>query len=136
MTSLYIEDSAWDDLDEIALTDEDEAADIEVALEEIYDNPELYEHLNEKGFRNYNGSPDFDVDWFSQLHKERLNVYRIKIWYPDGSLSKYRVIYAYDAKHDCFHVLAVLNRSNSYDIEHPTIKRVRADYERLRLNPY
>lgn len=135
MTSLYIETSVYDDLDKITLLDEDEAADIEVALEEIYDNPDLYEHLNEKGFRHYQG-PTFDVDWFAELHKHRLNLYRIKIWYPNGALSKYRVIYAWDAKHDCFHVLAVLERSISYDIKHPIIKRVIADYERLGLLPY
>lgn len=135
MTSLYIETSVYEDLDEIAKTNEDEAADIEVSLEEIYDNPSLYGHLNEKGFRNVE-APTFDVDWFRDLHKDRLNVYRLKIWYPNGALSQYRVIYASDVKHDCFHVLAVIPRSIEYDIQHPTLKRVRADYERLGLLPY
>lgn len=135
MTSLYIEDSFYDDIDEIALVDEDEAADIEVSLEEIYDNPALHDHLNEVGFRNYT-RPSFDVDWVAHLQRERLNVYRLKVWYPNGELSKYRVIYAFDAPNDCFHVLAVIPRSIEYDPEHPKFKRVRADYERLGLLRY
>jgi mRNA-degrading endonuclease RelE of RelBE toxin-antitoxin system len=138
MAVVYLEESACNDLDELWERDEDAAAFIEIALDEIQHDPRLYERLHEIGYRNV-PNPSFEVDWFSTLQNDRttrLNLYRLKFWDPEGALSSYRVIYAYHNRNDSFHVLAVVPRNFNYDRNHPIVKRVCADYERLDIPSY
>lgn len=123
------------DLDAIYEVDADSAAEIETALEEIQNDNDLSRYLHERFFRNL-GPPSYEVDHFNELWEKGLNIFRMKFWDYQGSLVPYRVLYAHNPKTDCFYILAVLDRKITYDTQHPIVKRVLADYERLGIPTY
>lgn len=135
MMNVSVSPSAEDDLDLLWEEDEDGAAEIETALEEIGADPRLMGRLTERKFRNID-KPAFDVDVFEALWKKGYNLYRLKFWDWTGGLLPYRVIYAHDPRSDIFHVLAVVPRDFDYDPQHPIIARVRAEYEQLGIPTY
>lgn len=135
MTNVLVTLSAKNDLDALWDLDEDSAAEIETALEEIANDPNLADRLSERKFRNIK-NPSYDVDVFQELWQKGLNLYRLKFWYWDGGLLPYRVLYAHHPQANCFYVLAVVPRNFDYDINHPIVQRVRADYEQLGIPTY
>lgn len=135
MINVLISKAAKSDLDELWENDEDSAAEIETALDEIANDPRLADRLAERKFRNID-VPSFDVDVFQALWKTGLNIFRLKFWDWTGGLVPYRVLYAYHAQANTCYVLAVVPRDFNYDISHPIVTRVRADYELLGIPSY
>ncbi|WP_035626948.1 type II toxin-antitoxin system RelE/ParE family toxin [Herminiimonas sp. CN] len=135
MTNVLVTHSARDDLDALWDQDEDSAAEIETALEEIANDPKLADRLSERKFRNTQ-TPSYDVDVFQKLWQKGLNLYRLKFWDWNGSLLPYRVLYAHHPQANCFYVLAVVPRNFDYDIDHPIVQRVLADYKYLGIPTY
>ena len=135
MVTIIVHPSARTDLDALWDDDEDAAAEIETALEEIAADVRLMDHLCRQKFRN-DDRPEFDVDLVAVFQRRGLNLYRLKFWDYQGSLISYRVLYAHHAQRDVYHVLAVISRENAYDTEHPLVKRVIADYDRMGLPTY
>jgi len=135
MVSLLITPSAQNDLEELWDIDEDSAAEIETALEEISYDVTLMSRLTERRFRHIE-TPSFDTDRFVTLWQKGLNLYRLKFWDWQGSVVPYRVIYAHNPTTDTMYVLAVVSREFNYDIGHPIVTRVRAEYERLGIPTY
>lgn len=133
--NVYVSESAELDLDDIYAVDVDGAAEIETALEEIGNDPSLMVRLTERKYRNID-APSFDVDVFEALWRKGLNLYRLKFWDWTGGLLPYRVLYAHDPRSDSIHVLAVVPRDFNYDIQHPIVARVRAEYEQLGIPTY
>ncbi len=135
MTDLRILPAAERHLDALYEKDEDAAAEIETALDEIASDQRLFDLLCRRKFRNYD-RPSYEVDVFEELYKTGLNMYRLKIWDYEGALVPYRVLYAYAAQKNVCYVLAVLPRRIAYDTTHPDVQRVVADYEQLGLPTY
>lgn len=135
MLQIVITDPAIDDLDRLYEEDEDAAAEIETALEEIANDQRLLESLTQKKFKSL-GTPEFDVDKFEELWQQGLNLLRLKFWDWQGSVIPYRVLYAYAPRADIYYVLAVVERNHAYDTKHPTVLRVRRQYDALGLQTY
>ncbi|MDN4052521.1 type II toxin-antitoxin system RelE/ParE family toxin [Massilia sp. YIM B02763] len=135
MLKIVITDAAKDDLDRLYDVDEDAAAEIETALDEIAHDPLLLERLTEKKFKSI-GTPEFDVDVFEELWKRGLNLLRLKFWDWQGSVVSHRVLYAYAPRTDIYYVLAVVERNYAYDTKHPTVLRVIRQYDALGLHTY
>lgn len=135
MASLLVTPSAQNDLEELWDVDEDSAAEIETALDEISHDVTLLSRLTERRFRNVE-TPAFDTDRFVALWQKGFNLYRLKFWDWQGGVVPYRVIYAHNPTTDTMYVLAVVSREFNYDIRHPIVTRVRAEYERLGLPTY
>ena len=135
MLHIEITDPAKLDLDRLYDEDEDAAAEIETALDEISNDQRLLERLTTKKFRSPD-TPDFDVDRFEELWQQGLNLFRLKFWDWEGGLLPYRVLYAYDPRNDIYHVLAVVHRDHAYNTKHPTVQRVVSQYHELGLLTY
>ncbi|WP_167335993.1 hypothetical protein [Paraburkholderia bannensis] len=135
MSKFLIESSADDDIDEIFGVDEDAAAMILAVLEAISDNEQLQQRLFRHGHRNV-ANPTFDVSEVSSLFNHDYVVLRLKIWSEGGVLIPYRALYAYDGRTETYHVLGVLHRSIAYDLDHPRVKRLLAEYESLGIFPF
>lgn len=135
MVNIIVHPNARIDLDALWDLDEDTAAEIETALEEIASDSRLADYLCRRKFRNY-GEPDYEVDTFEKLQREGLNLYRLKFWDYQGALLSYRVLYAFYAQRDAYYILAVISREHAYDTEHPLVQRVIADYDRLGIPAY
>ena len=73
MIDVRIFTTAQDHLDALWKTDEDAAAEIETALEEIAQDQRLAERLDRKKFRNI-GTPSIEVDVFEELFKRGYNL--------------------------------------------------------------
>ncbi|CAG2136849.1 hypothetical protein [Cupriavidus plantarum] len=86
--------------------------------------------------------PLFSVRAIDCCHADGYNVYRIR---PLKLLWRYRVLYAFDAPMDEFHVLAIVSKkhhdapaaidadSYGYEPTHPISQRVRDEYDLLRI---
>ena len=86
--------------------------------------------------------PLFNVRAIGCCHTCGYNVYRIR---PLRMLWRYRIIYAFDARMDEFHVLAIVRKkhhdapaaidpdSYGYEPTHPISQRVRDEYDHLRI---
>ena len=135
MINVLISQAAKDDLDKIWDVDEDSAAEIETALEEISNDRRLADGLSEIRFRN-TGTPSFEVDAFQALWRTGLNILRLKFWDWTGGLVPYRVLYAYHPQANTCYVLAVVQRNFNYETSHPIVARVCDDYKRLGLPSY
>jgi hypothetical protein len=138
MIRIVVSPLAEADLDLMYEQDEDSAdaaAEIETALDEISNDPSLFERLHQKDFRSI-GTPHFDVDRFEELWQQGLNMLRLKFWDWQGRVVPYRVLYAHDARNDIFHILAVARRDHAYDTSHPLVIRVRTQYDSLGIRTY
>jgi mRNA-degrading endonuclease RelE of RelBE toxin-antitoxin system len=135
MLKITISDHAKDDLDRLYEVDEDSAAEIEVALDEIANDRRLLDRLTEKHFKSLD-KPEFSVDRFEELWQKGYNLLRLKFWDWQGSLVPYRVLYAYDPRSETFHVLAVVKRNHAYNTKHPVVARVVEQYNSLGLHTY
>lgn len=133
MQCLIIEPSAEEDLDEIWESGlpgaEDVVATIEVLLEEIASDRDFLARMHQPHVRRLD-EPSADTDRVIGLWKAGYNILRLKVW-DNGALVPYRVIYAYDPRHDAFHVLAIAPRENCYDDKHPRTQRILRDYYSL-----
>lgn len=135
MLHIVITAEAEEDLDALYEVDEDAAAEIETALDEIGNDQRLLERLIDKKFKSI-GTPEFDVDRFEELWQKGLNLLRLKFWDWQGSVIPYRVLYAYAPLTDIYYVLAVVERNHAYDTKHPIIARVVRQYDALGLQSY
>ncbi len=138
MTAIHFTPIAEQELDNLWEQDENAAADIETALEEISSNPLIFNHLSDKKYRHIGkpGQADFESQAFEALYRKGLNLFRLKFWDVNGAVINYRVIYAHHPQADCFYILAVVNRDFNYDITHPIVQRVRRDYDSLGIPTY
>lgn len=135
MLQIVITPQAKEDLDSLYDIDEDAAAEIETALDEIANDQRLLDRLTVKKFKSL-GTPEFDVDRFEELWQQGLNLLRLKFWDWQGSVLPYRVLYAYAPQTDIYYVLAVIERNHAYDTTHPIVQRVLRQYDALGLHTY
>lgn len=127
---IFVGQGAGNDLDNLYLSDEDAAADIEVLLQELESGPEwLWKLSRPEGYRNYT-TPCVDSTKFLELWNKGYNLFRLKV-YNAPHVRNYRILYACDFHTDTIHILAVVNRDFDYDPHHPIVKRVIADYNGL-----
>lgn len=91
-----------------------------------------------------NANPFFNVKGVQMLQQQGYNIYRIRPL--TRRLSKYRILYAYDAQHDDFYVLAIVmkrpavlppeslpNDFYNYENLHPITLRICDEYGTLKL---
>lgn len=111
---------------------------IDAFLDQVAANEDLLWKISK--WENTNQSPHFNCKAIVCFQNEGYNIYRIR---PLGKrLSKYRILYAYDAPYNELHFLAiVLKRQEqttpndpltffyNYEYEHPISKRIRDEYD-------
>lgn len=135
MASVVILPAAESDLDGLYEIDEDSAAEIETALDEIANDPRLAENLCRSGFFNLS-CPHYDVSRVAVYAEERMNVLRLKFWDFEGALVPYRALYAYHPQKDTYYVLAVAERNLAYERDTELAKRIDNDFSKLDIPPY
>lgn len=133
--SIALHKDAEDDLDALYAVDEDGAADIEVFLDEAKHNQETLDNLTRDGYVQYGDDP-FDVKAWSKAKSLKLNLWRIRLLWIQGSAKNYRVIYAFHPVEYRYYVLGIVNRSFNYDIDHDRSKKIIAAYESLDIPRY
>ncbi|WP_198297934.1 hypothetical protein [Bordetella genomosp. 9] len=138
MASLVIERAAEEDLDLMWESGDPIAeravASIEILLEEIGCDVDFLSRMHSPNVR-WLGEPSADTDRIVKLWRDGYNILRLKAW-DQGALIPYRILYAYDPRYDCFHVLGIVHREHCYEIDHPRVKRIIADYHSLGIPTY
>lgn len=132
MTALFLHDHARGDLDELWEKDEVAAADIEVFLQEAAESNEILESLTDHDFGEY-GTEPYHVNKWQEMWRQRIDLWRVKLWSLEGQGIQYRIIYAYIVGESNFYVLAIAPRSFNYDRNHDLTKRILADYADLKF---
>lgn len=128
------------DLEQIRDTVPQDAELLDAFLNEVADSQEAIWSLS--SWSAEHPDPLFNVRAIGCCHADGYNVYRIR---PLKLLWRYRVIYAFDASMDEFHVLAIVRKKHhdapaaidpdcyGYEPLHPISKRVRDEYDHLRI---
>lgn len=130
MYRLFIHDDAKADLEALWEKDAESAARIAVLLEECEGDQDLLDRLTQRDF-GFQHTADIHVDmWVEQQRKGR-NLWRLKIWDLEDKGVRYRIVYAFQALKNRYHVLAVAPREWNYDKSHPITQRIIAAWEQL-----
>jgi len=135
MTDLYLCPEAEDELDALYETDEETASLIDVLLEELAGDQDMLGRL----FRPNNHflyMPPFEIKVFAEARKRGKNIFILKVRNDEGELLNHRVLVAYHAQKDRYHVLTVANREISYDTSDPLFEAVLQRYERCGVPDY
>src|SRR5258708_5490100 len=136
MYKLLIHPDAAADLKELWLRSPQDAARIEVLLQEVGNDQRLLEGLTEDGFGE-DEREKFGIQPWRRLWNTRLDIWRLKPWNLEKRGKRealpYRVIYAYEIKKHRYHVLAIKARKEiDYDDEQqPLAQRVLRAYHDL-----
>lgn len=137
MLKIFDGDALTDDLDKL-----DDGHLIDAFLTQISESEEAMWELSK--WPGENANPFFNVKGIQTLQSQGYNIYRIR---PLTSrLKKYRILYAYDAPHDDFYILAIVikrppvlppeclpNEFYNYEPNHPITVRVCDEYSTLNL---
>lgn len=144
MLSLYDGDHVEDDLARLsARTDSGHDADmIDAFLTQLAESNDALWTLTKWSADFHN--PYFNCKAISCFQTAGYNIYRIRPL--GGRISRYRILYAYDSKHDDFYILAVtikkpqvlphnadLNAYYDYEPDHILTERAKSEYDRLQL---
>jgi mRNA-degrading endonuclease RelE of RelBE toxin-antitoxin system len=126
---LAIHQSAKDDLVALAKAPPTAvvAAKVLELARELRANPSLLANLLDHGYT----TEDIDVSKFQEFWRQRLDLWRLKLWELEDAGLKYRIIYAYKIDSLCFHILAVVHRDFDYDPAHLVTRRILHDYAEL-----
>lgn len=129
MYRIAIHRSAGDDLKALAADDSTQvvAAKVLELVRELRANPRLLGNLLDHGYR----TEFIDVSKFQAYWRQRLDLWRLKLWELEDAGLKYRIIYAYSPDTNYFHILAVVHRDFDYDPEHLVTRRILDDYAEL-----
>ena len=130
MPGFWIQQNAASDLREIWASDPNAGAPIGALLRQLSADPELRQRLTQEDFGTQ-GVDRFNVDAYSALQQRDLNIWRLKLWSTHDQSVPYRVVYALNKDTGDYIALAIIHRDFDYDINHPTVRRVIFDYERL-----
>jgi len=131
MYALAIHNDAIADLELVWKSDEQAAATIQTALEEIKDSQYYLSSLSIEGFAD----EKIDVAMFRNMQRRGLNFWRLKLFEIDLSPTtlSYRIIYAYDGPKGIFYVLAIMHRDQDYENDPNLMKRLETAYDKLGL---
>ncbi|MEP7311497.1 MAG: hypothetical protein ABI859_02850 [Pseudomonadota bacterium] len=134
MPKLAIHRDAADDIQSIKARHEhaDHGA-ILAFLQQAKSDPALLETLAENWFGE-DGSANYTVRKVVSLHQRGKRLWRVKVLTLKGMAAGYRVLYAFDSRHQFFYVLGVLPREIAYDESHSRIQRLVAVYDSLGLS--
>ncbi|MBV7482497.1 type II toxin-antitoxin system RelE/ParE family toxin [Bordetella sp. BOR01] len=142
MHSLIIEPGAEADLDQLwesgAPQAEDAVALIEAVFDELANDSEFLARMWRRQERRM-AEPSIEADRIVSLWRTGRNLLRLKLWdFPEhgGALLPWRVVYAYDARSEAYHVLGVIQRDTNYETHHPHIQRILRDYDALGIPTY
>jgi len=145
---LFDTDDSDLDLEELAQIAERDADLIGVFLDQIDESDDAKWQLSK--WPAENSLPHFNVKGVESLQQRGYNIYRLR---PLGArLRKFRILYAYDAVHDDFYLLAVvvknpgseaelnamlpgfpLHKTYNYEPDHPITQRICERYDGLQI---
>lgn len=138
MLRLYDGDHLEDDLALIAQVSQDDADLLDAFLTQISESQDALWALTKR--MSEHPDPLFNERAIECFQSKGYNVYRIR---PLRFLSHYRIIYAFDAQHDEFYVLAVTRKKPfdappdidperyNYEPHHPLSQRICDEYDAL-----
>lgn len=131
MPSLAIHRDAADDLQSIKARGEfaDYGA-ILAFLQQAKVDAALLETLAEHWFGE-DGSASYTVQKVVSFHRQGKRLWRVKVLTLKGMAAAYRVLYAFDPRHQIYYVLGIPPREIAYDESHPRIQRLIAVYNTL-----
>lgn len=119
-----------DDLAQIRSIDINAAALWLELINAIYDVEAVANELMvDNGYRFV--QPRFDTVPVGVLLRRGYNVSRIKLYKPDGTVQRHRLLYALDyVSSSCtICLLGLMERVADYDIQHPYLQRICRDYD-------
>lgn len=135
--SIALQDDAKRDLDALYEIAEDAAADIEVFLEEAKHNQYTLENLTRHGYVQYD-DPAYSVKEWQKARKQRLNLWRLRLMWLEGTASDYRIVYAFHPVQFRYYVLGIVHRKKlDYDnFNSPICQRIISAYDDLDIPSY
>lgn len=137
MASLTICEEADHELDALYAEHEDDAALIDVLLEELASDEDALRTLClDTPKWEWRFSPPYEVKRFGECWKRGRRVYILKVYDQLGSLCNYRVIIGHDPANDDYVVLATPHRDFNYDPASPEFARILDRYDNAGLSPY
>lgn len=135
MAGLIPLQGAYDDLDAIYEIDEAAAAQFDVLLEHLADDPDMLDRLFRPA-NHYQYAPPFEVKLYGEMQKRGKNIYAIRVLDEDGALLPYRALMGFHAQIDTYYLLAVLQREIAYDTTDPAFCTVMERYEQAGIPTY
>lgn len=131
MFAIFIHDDAKADLLALRDSEPQAAGRILAFLEQLEGDPDLLDRLTQHDYGAH-GSADFHVSkWQAQWRKGR-DLWRFKVWDLEEKGLRYRVVYAFVAGKQHYHVLAITPRRDfNYEESDPICQRVLRAYQEL-----
>jgi len=128
--SLVVHDDAKADLEHLWQTQEEVAALIFAALQEIEGDQRLLDGLTINGFGAFEAEK-FEVRKWLAFWNRGVDLWRFKLWDLEKLGVPYRVIYAFQSSKMRYHVLGIFHRSFDYNPNDARTKRVKNAYDNL-----
>lgn len=136
MADLIPTSEAFAEIDALYDVDEDAAAQFDLLLETLADDPSMLDKLFRPA-NHFRYTPPFEIYHFVELQRQGKNIYIIKVRHPEeGNLLPYRLLLGYHSQIDTFYVLTLIEREIDYDVRDPTIIAALERYERHGIPTY
>ncbi|WP_177192701.1 hypothetical protein [Variovorax sp. OV084] len=134
MASLTICEEADHELDSLYDEREDDAALIDVLLQELSADEGALESLwRDTPKWEWRFKPPYEVKRFGECWKRGKRIYILKVYDLEGHLCDYRVIVGHDPATDDYVVLATPHRDFNYEPTSPEFADILARYDRSGL---
>lgn len=136
MPNLTISIEADSELDALYETHPDDAALIDVFLEQLAaDEVKLSTLFNDVPKWEYASSPPYEVKRFSECFERKRRIYIIKLYDSDDHLSNFRVLIGHDPRTENCVVLATPDRNFNYDTGSVIFAKLLERYDAAGLDP-
>ena len=135
MYELIVPKEVGEEIDALYETDEDAAAQIDFLLDELVNDQPTLEMLC-VAHNNYLYNPAFEVKVFEEAKKQKKNIYILKFRLEDGNLASQRILIGFNSQRSTYYVLAVPDRSISYNTGDPAFIDLLHRYEQCGIPDY
>lgn len=107
---------------------------IDALIEELADDEEFVDRLlDEVPKWHFLHDPSFEFKLFNGAFREGRRIYTLKPYDRDGSLLAHRVFVGYDCSTHEFFALTISHRSECYDTNSASYRRLCTSYDGLRI---
>lgn len=130
MIALFIHDDAKRDLLDLHESEPIVSGKLLALFEQLQGDPDLLDRLTQHDYGAYH-TGDFHVSKWQEQWRQGKDLWRLKVWDLEDDGLRHRVIYAFQPRHQHYHVLGIVPREFDYDSSHPLAKRILAAYEEL-----
>lgn len=130
--NIYIHPDAKQDLMSMIANSQHKAvAIITTIIEQINNDPDLFDRLTQHGF-GVKDIDSFNVKRWHELWNAGYNVLRMRIWDMEDVGANRRIIYLFLPQERCCYVVGVVPREFNYEKDHIITHRIRRACDQLR----